>query len=137
MACNKKLWSVLTIYPETLFFCHALGAWPTIEYILRYLEGYYADTCYDVGLERGCPEQDVIFSRMYSLTYISLNLNKVVGALILDYRGMWWARSVSAVLLKLGLVALIFSTPANPWLVWIGLFLFVGYGTMHAQYVLL
>lgn len=129
MAWNKKLWSILTIYPETLFFCHALGAWPAIEYIMRYLEGYYEDTCYDLGLDRGCPEQDVIFSRMYSLTYISLNLNKVIGALILDYYGMWWARSVSAVFIMLGCVAWIFASPAQAWLAWVGLFLFVGFGT--------
>ena len=129
MAWNKRLWSVLTIYLEILLFCHALGAWPAIEYILKNLLGYYDYVCTDKGLTPPCDDQNVIFSRMYSLTYISLNLNKVIGALILDYYGMWWARSVSAVFVMLGCVAWIFASPANPWLVWVGLFLFVGYGT--------
>lgn len=126
MAWNKRLWSVLTIYIETFLFCHALGAWPAIEFMLRYM-GYYESVCPEDNLD--CNERNQIFSRMYSLTYISLNLNKVIGALIFDYYGMWWARSVSAVFLMAGCVAWIFASPAQPWLVWIGLFLFVGWGT--------
>ena len=60
-----------------------------------------------------------------------MNLNKVIGGLVLDFYGMWAARSFSAVFVTIGLILMCFTytAPANVWLVWLGLFFYVGYGT--------
>lgn len=131
MGVNLRIVSIATIYIETILFCQALGGWPAIEWILRNSLHYYDDKCTSLGLEVPCDVQDKAYVRLYSLTYVSLNLNKVIGGLVLDFYGMWAARCFSAVFVTLGLTLMCFTytAPANVWLVWAGLFFYVGYGT--------
>ena len=68
---DRRVWSIITIYLETILFCQALGGWPAIEWILRYY-GYYDDKCPGDPPETPCDEQDRVFSKMYSLTYCPL-----------------------------------------------------------------
>ena len=125
MAVNLRIVSIVTIYIETILFCQALGGWPSIEWIFRNSLNYYEDKCTEEELElyNTCDARDKAFSRLYSITYVSLNLNKVIGGLVLDFYGMWAARCFSAIFVMIGLLLMCFTytAPANVWLVWLGL----------------
>ena len=90
---------------ELLLCCQGYGIYPTIEYTLRQ-DNYFNDLSEE--------QQEQTYARIYSLVLIFNQFNKICLGVLIDWKGIWFARSVVHLEMITGLIILIVMTAVGP-----------------------
>ena len=105
---------------ELLLCCHGYTVYPTIEYTMRE-DGYFSQYSEE--------DQEKAYARIYSLIIIFNQVNKIFLGALIDWKGIWFARSIVHVEMIIGLTTIIIMIsigPAVEYLAYFGFPIYIG-----------